>query len=97
MFTEKCTPCHLKDGGGSIGPNLTDDFWIHGNQPGQIYTVIDKGVLDKGMINWGATLKPDQMQSLLAYVLTLHGTRPATPKEPQGDKLEEWQPGAAPR
>lgn len=96
MFKEKCTPCHLDDGGGSIGPNLTDDFWIHGNQPTQIYTVIDQGVLDKGMINWGATLKPEEMQSLVAFVLTLHGTTPATPKEPQGDKYEVWTPATAP-
>ncbi len=95
MFVEKCTPCHQSDGGGNIGPNLTDDYWIHGNAPTQIYTTIDKGVLDKGMINWGATLKPQEMQSLVAFVLTLHGTKPATAKEPQGDKFEEWKPGAA--
>ena len=95
LFGEKCAPCHQPDGGGLIGPNLTDDYWIHGNAPSQILGTIDQGVLDKGMPNWGAQLKPQEIQSLVAFVLTLHGTHPATPKEPQGTKLEEWSETAA--
>ncbi len=97
LFTEKCAACHQPDGGGNIGPNLTDDYWIHGNAPSQIYTTVDRGVLDKGMPNWGAQLEPRQLQSLVAFVLTLHSTHPATAKEPQGDKLEEWREGTAAR
>ncbi len=94
LFTDRCAPCHQPDGGGNIGPNLTDDYWLHGNAPSQIYHTIDTGVLDKGMPNWGAQLKPEEMQSLVAFVLTLHGTHPASAKAPQGTKLEEWSEGA---
>lgn len=83
-FTTTCAACHNADGGGNIGPNLTDDYWIHGNTPEAILTTITKGVPDKGMPTWGATLKPEQISSVAAYVITLHGTKPAVAKEPQG-------------
>jgi cytochrome c oxidase cbb3-type subunit III len=92
VFTASCVPCHRADGGGVIGPNLTDDFWIHGGKPTQILNTITTGVLDKGMPAWGATLKPDDLPAVAAYVMSLHGTHPPTPKEPQGAK-EEWEAG----
>jgi cytochrome c oxidase cbb3-type subunit 3 len=96
VFTTTCVACHNADGGGNIGPNLTDDYWIHGNQPKDILTTITKGVPDKGMPTWGATLKPDQISSVAAYVITLHGTKPAVAKEPQGTLMTaDGQPAAA--
>jgi cytochrome c oxidase cbb3-type subunit 3 len=92
VFTTNCVPCHRADGGGVIGPNLTDDFWIHGGKPAQIHQTIAAGVLDKGMPAWSATLKPDDVTAVVAYVLSLHGTHPAAPKEPQGVE-EEWTAG----
>ena len=92
VFTTNCVPCHRADGGGVIGPNLTDDFWIHGGKPVQILQTITAGVLDKGMPAWGATLKPDDLPAVAAYVMSLHGTHPPAPKEPQGVK-EEWEAG----
>lgn len=87
-FGTNCMACHLDDGGGSIGPNLTDDYWIHGARPMDVHRVIDVGVLDKGMPAWGEVLSPDDVLKLSAYVMTLHGTRPAQAREPQGTKFE---------
>jgi cytochrome c oxidase cbb3-type subunit 3 len=97
IFATRCAPCHQPDGGGLIGPNLTDDFWIHGNQPTQILGTVSVGVLDKGMPSWSAQLKPADIQSVVAFVLTLHGTKPATAKEPQGQRLPPWTESAEAR
>ena len=83
----KCSSCHMADGGGLVGPNLTDDYWIHGAQPKDILSVVVNGVPDKGMLTWGPILGPEKCAEVSAYVYTLHGTRPATPKEPQGTKV----------
>ena len=84
----KCTSCHLADGGGFIGPNLTDDYWVHGAQPKDILTTITNGVPEKAMPTWGPILGPEKCAEVAAYVTTLHGTHPATPKEPLGTKVE---------
>lgn len=89
LWTNNCFACHRADGGGQIGPNLTDEYWIHGGRPTDIYRVVNEGVLDKGMPVWGKTLKPDEVAALSAYVLTLIGTHPENPKEPQGTKVED--------
>ena len=88
VFTANCVPCHRADGGGAIGPNLTDDFWIHGGRPGQIFHTISAGVPDKGMPAWSLTLKPDDLPAVTAYVMSLRGTHPASPKAPQGVEEE---------
>lgn len=88
-FTTTCAPCHRPDGGGLIGPNLTDDYWIHGGTLPQIQNTISVGVLDKGMPQWGKMLKPEQINDVTAYVASLRGTHPPNPKAPQGAKLEE--------
>lgn len=92
-FVTYCASCHREDAGGNIGPNLTDDFWIHGAMPSQIHNTVSNGVLDKGMPAWSAVLKPDQVLSVAAYVLTLHDTHPKDPKEPQGTKEEVEEAG----
>ncbi len=92
MFVTYCASCHREDAGGNIGPNLTDDFWIHGGQPSQVHNTVANGVLDKGMPAWIAVLKPDQVLSVAAYVTTLHDTHPKDPKEPQGTKVENDGP-----
>ncbi len=90
-FTTYCVSCHRADAGGNIGPNLTDDYWIHGGSPSQLHNTISQGVLDKGMPAWSAVLKPDQVLAVAAYVTTLHGTHPLEPKEPQGNKEEQQE------
>jgi len=86
VFTVNCVACHRADGGGLIGPNLTDDFWIHGGTPLAIHNTIEQGVLAKGMPPWGKMLKPDQLLSLTAYVMSLHDSHPVNPKAPEGVK-----------
>jgi cytochrome c oxidase cbb3-type subunit 3 len=84
IFAANCVACHRADGGGVIGPNLTDDYWIHGATPVEIHKTIAEGILAKGMPPWGKMLKPEQVNEVLAYVVSLHGTKPANPKAPDG-------------
>jgi cytochrome c oxidase cbb3-type subunit III len=83
-FLEVCAACHGDLGQGGIGPNLTDQFWIHGGDVKSIFTTIKYGVVDKGMISWKDEIKPGEMQALTSYILSLQGTNPAGAKEPQG-------------
>ena len=85
VFATSCAPCHRPDAGGLIGPNLTDDYWIHGGMPAAIYKTVVDGVLEKGMPPWGKTLKPEQIETVTAYVASIRGTNPPNPKAPQGD------------
>ena len=84
-WDQNCTACHRADGGGQIGPNLTDDYWLHGAAIEQIQKTVTDGVLEKGMPPWGKVLKPNQLDAVVAYVITLRGTNPPNPKEPQGE------------
>jgi cytochrome c oxidase cbb3-type subunit III len=84
IFTTICAACHRADGGGQVGPNLTDDYWIHGGSIKNVFTTIKYGVPDKGMISWKTQLTPTQMAQAANYVLTLKGTNPPDPKEKQG-------------
>ncbi len=85
IFTAKCAACHGPDGGGIIGPNLTDSSWIHGNgTAADIYKVVHDGVPEKGMLAWGTTLKPNELIAVVAYVQSLAGSSPASPKAPEG-------------
>jgi cytochrome c oxidase cbb3-type subunit 3 len=84
IFTKNCTACHAPDGGGIIGPNLTDDYWIHGGKIEEIGATVTAGVPAKGMPTWGKILKPKEVVEVVAYVWTLHGTTPAKPKAPEG-------------
>jgi cytochrome c oxidase cbb3-type subunit 3 len=87
-FTQNCAACHRADAAGQIGPNLTDDYWLHGGAIEQIHKTVADGVLEKGMPPWGKVLKPNQLDAVVAYVYTLHGTNPPNPKEPQGDVVK---------
>lgn len=90
IFQTNCIACHAPDGGGGIGPNLTDNHWILGPGISRIYTTISEGGRSgMGMIPWNTVLKPDEMQQVASYVVSLKGTTPANPKEPQGDIVEE--------
>lgn len=86
VFGTSCAPCHRPDGGGLIGPNLADDYWIHGGTVADIYRVVVAGVLEKGMPPWGKTLKPEQIEAVTVYAASLRGTNPPNPKAPQGDQ-----------
>lgn len=86
VFTQTCVACHRNDGGGLVGPNLTDDFWIHGSTPERIYETVAKGVPDKGMPAWGSQLGSERVQAVTAYLVSIRGTNVAGGKAPQGDR-----------
>jgi len=88
IYESKCSACHANDGGGGIGPNMTDAYWIHGGDINSIFKIVKYGVSQKGMISWSNQLTPAQMQNVSSYILTFQGTSPANPKEPQGDLFE---------
>jgi cytochrome c oxidase cbb3-type subunit 3 len=96
LFNQSCVACHAADGGGGIGPNLTDDYWIHGGAMNDIYKTIKLGYPDKGMQSWQALYSPVQMKNLSSYIKSLKGTKPANPKAPQGDPYQESVAPATP-
>ena len=85
VFVRQCASCHREDGGGGIGPNLTDEYWLHGGSMNDIYYTIKVGVPEKGMISWEPLLSPVQMRDVSSYIITLVGTNPENPKAPQGE------------
>jgi cytochrome c oxidase cbb3-type subunit 3 len=85
-----CGSCHGNDGGGNtIGPNLTDVYWIHGGSIKDVFATVKDGVVDKGMPAWGRTLKPQQVRDVTYFILSLQGTTPTNPKAPQGEIFKE--------
>jgi len=93
-FKTYCVPCHGPDGQGVVGPNLTDEYWINGGGIKNIFKTIKYGVPAKGMISWEAQLTPAKIQEVGSYILTLKGTNPPNPKDPQGDVWKEELPQA---
>lgn len=86
IFDTNCAACHRADGGGQIGPNLTDENWIFGGSIKNVFHTISNGGRDgKGMVAWKATLKPTEIQQVASYVLSLKGTNPKDAKAPEGD------------
>lgn len=89
IFKTHCAACHAKDGGGLVGPNLTDKYWIHGGGLSDIFITIQEGVPEKGMISWKSQLSPKDIQEVSSYVYLLRGTTPAAPKAPEGEIYTE--------
>lgn len=85
LFEANCVACHLKDGGGNVGPNLTDDYWLHKGSLNDIYATIKLGYPDKGMQSWSSQFTPKEISFLTGYIKTLKGTKPAAPKAQQGE------------
>jgi cytochrome c oxidase cbb3-type subunit III len=82
-FMTLCAPCHRPDGGGLVGPNLCDDYWIHGSNFVDNLRTIWNGVPSKGMVTWKGTLKPSTIYGAASYIYTLRGTKPPNPKPPE--------------
>ena len=89
IFLAKCASCHGALGEGGIGPNLTDDYWIHGSKMTEIAKTISEGVLDKGMPPWKAVLKTEELHAVTAFVKSIRGTHPPNSKGPQGELVQE--------
>jgi cytochrome c oxidase cbb3-type subunit III len=85
VFDKNCVVCHKAQGQGLVGPNLTDDFTIHGCRFYQIAGFIATGAPEKGMISWKTQLTKDQILQVASYILTLKGTNLPDAKAPQGD------------
>ncbi|HMO03634.1 MAG TPA: cbb3-type cytochrome c oxidase N-terminal domain-containing protein [Kiritimatiellia bacterium] len=88
LYIKNCLVCHAPDGGGLIGPNMTDDFYIHGPLFSDSVRIINEGVVAKGMIPWKGVLKPDEIHAVASYIFTLRGTTPAAPKAPEGTQAQ---------
>lgn len=95
MFTTFCTACHGADAAGSensVGPNLTDAYWLHGGGIKNVFKTIKYGVPEKGMISWKTQLQPAEIRAIACYIMSMEGKGSATQKAPQG---EAWKEGAA--
>jgi cytochrome c oxidase cbb3-type subunit 3 len=90
IYATNCTPCHGQAGeGNTVGPNLTDSYWIHGGGLADVFKSIKYGWVEKGMRSWKDDFSPMQIAQLTSYVKSLAGTNPPNAKEPQGDLYEE--------
>ncbi len=86
IYQNNCAACHRPDGGGQIGPNLTDEHWILGGGIKNIFhTLVNGGRDGKGMVSWRGTLKPKEMQKVASYVMSLQGSNPKDPKVAEGE------------
>mgnify|MGYP005992299709 FL=1 len=90
IYNLNCAACHTADGGGSIGPNLTDEYWISGGGIKNVFATVSNGGRDgKGMVAWNKTLKPIDIAKVSSYIISLQGTTPANPKQPEGEIWKE--------
>ena len=89
VFKNTCAACHREDAGGNVGPNLTDDYWLHGGSLKDVFKSIKYGWKDKGMPEWQNSLTAKQIAALASYVKSLKDTRPTGPKPPQGELFVE--------
>ncbi len=89
IYKENCATCHADLGGGGAGPNLTDEYWIHGGGIKNIFKTVKYGFPEKGMATWKDKLTPSQMQKVASYILSLQGTNPPNALPPAGEKWTE--------
>jgi len=89
IFQQNCVACHGPNAAGNVGPNLTDDYWLHGNKISDLFKTVKYGVLTKGMPTWEKVLSPKQISDVVNYIKSIHGTNPPNPKAPQGVKEGE--------
>lgn len=88
VYEGKCGACHGPQLQGLIGPNLTDDYWLHGRgKLTEIVAVIRKGVPEKGMPPWEGQLKDNELKAVTVYIAKQKGSNPPNPKAPQGEKI----------
>jgi cytochrome c oxidase cbb3-type subunit 3 len=92
IFKNLCAPCHREDGGGLVGPNLTDDYWIHGSEFSDNLRVIWNGAPEKGMVSWKGVLQPKDIHAVASYIYGLRGTQPPNPKPPENQASVDTGP-----
>ncbi len=88
IYSGNCVPCHRNDGGGlpGLGPNLTDEFWLHGGGISNIFKTISDGIPTTSMISWKTQMSPTDIQAVSSYVVSLEGSNPPNGREPQGER-----------
>ncbi|TCV13697.1 cytochrome c oxidase cbb3-type subunit 3 [Sphingobacterium alimentarium] len=91
IFTANCAACHGANGEGTIGPNLTDRFWIHGGEVKDIFKTVKYGVPEKGMVPWEQTLTPGQIAEVSSYIISLRDTKPANAKAAEGVEVQSYE------
>jgi cytochrome c oxidase cbb3-type subunit 3 len=84
IFKSRCVSCHGAEGEGIVGPNLTDDYWIHGGRMTEIVATITNGVPAKGMVPWKSMLSADEIHQVAAFVKSIRGQKVKNPKAPEG-------------
>jgi cytochrome c oxidase cbb3-type subunit 3 len=89
IYTDNCVACHGAKGEGGVGPNLTDEYWIHGGKINDIFKTVKYGWPANGMKSWQADFSATQIAQVVCYVKSLKGTKPENPKAPQGDIYNE--------
>jgi cytochrome c oxidase cbb3-type subunit 3 len=92
QFLRNCITCHGSHGEGIVGPNLTDQYWIHGGGIKNVFATIKNGVPEKGMISWKLVFTPKEIQQIASYLLSLQGTNPPNGKKPEGSLYTEPKP-----
>ncbi len=95
LFAANCVVCHGDKGQGGVGPNLTDDYWLHGGRINDVFKTIKYGVVEKGMQSWKDVFSATQIAELASYIMSLHGTNPPGAKGPQGDLFKDAGGGGA--
>ena len=95
IFVTNCAPCHGANAEGKVGPNLTDEYWLHGGEINHVYKTIKFGVTSKGMVAWKGKLAGKQILQVASYIQSLQGSKPANAKEPQGEKETTGKPLAS--
>ena len=89
IYAQSCLACHGAKGEGGVGPNLTDDYWLHGGTINEVFKTIKFGVPDKGMQAWEKMFSPTQLKNLSSYIKSIRGTNPPNGKAPQGEPFQE--------
>ncbi|MEK6554960.1 MAG: cbb3-type cytochrome c oxidase N-terminal domain-containing protein [Bdellovibrionota bacterium] len=88
-YASKCAVCHGNELQGQIGPNLVDNYWLHGRATRiDIVKVIREGVVDKGMPAWGQMVSQQEIYALTSFIISKRGSNPPQAKAPQGEAIE---------
>ncbi|MEN0048413.1 MAG: c-type cytochrome, partial [Bacteroidota bacterium] len=88
IFKTNCAACHGQAGEGGVGPNLTDEYWLHGGSIKDVFKSIKYGIPEKGMIAWQAQLRPAEIHKISSFIMSLANTNPPNGKEPQGERYQ---------
>jgi cytochrome c oxidase cbb3-type subunit III len=86
-YVQYCAACHGQAGEGLVGPNLADEYSLHGGSINEVFKTIKYGVPEKGMVAWGTQLNPRQVSNVANYIMSIQGSNPPNGKAPQGERL----------